>query len=192
MDLRWNDYSLSPEEASVEELFARFFTRNSSSIVVRAAEPENFDPNLWSKLVDIGGVSMSLPEDRGGQGGGLIELVLAVEQAGYFLAPIPLGEHVVAARLLSRLEGPDIEEAISEALVGTGILAIAPEEQWGSPRPLLSYGAIGEACGRHGPWCVGPSHTSDPTQGNREPSLPSTRALESRRPRGDDDPAGRR
>ena len=75
--------------------------------VVRASEPTGFDATLWSTVVELGLVSMAIPEDRGGGGAGFLELAIAAEAIGRTLAPVPLIEAAVAATLLADLPSDD-------------------------------------------------------------------------------------
>src|SRR5260221_11771958 len=96
--IRRNDYSLSPEQEEVRELFADFFKNEVPSTRVRAAEPVGFDQRLWKQLSDVGAISMGLPESDGGASSPMIDLTLVAEQYGRSLAPVPLVEATVAAR----------------------------------------------------------------------------------------------
>src|SRR5436305_1282726 len=70
---------------------------------VRSAEPLGHSPGLWDRLVATGAIEMAVPEDAGGGGATLLDLALVAEQHGRHVAPAPLVEAQVAARLLSRL-----------------------------------------------------------------------------------------
>src|SRR5258707_15665049 len=102
MVIRRNDYSLSPEQEEVRELFADFFKSEVPSTRVRGAEPVGFDERLWKQLAGMGAISMGLPESEGGAGSSMVDLTLVAEQYGRSLAPVPLIEATVAARLLSK------------------------------------------------------------------------------------------
>ena len=86
------DLGLSPDQQSVEELFHAFFTKESPPSVARAAEPVGFDRGLWDKLTETGAPAMAV------DGASLGELVVACEELGRAIAPVPLVEHLVASR----------------------------------------------------------------------------------------------
>jgi alkylation response protein AidB-like acyl-CoA dehydrogenase len=88
-ELRYADYSLSTDQEAVRDAFGRFFTNECPAECVRAAEPLGFDEKLWRQLADMGAASMGLAESAGGDGAGLIDLLLVAEQAGAALAPVP-------------------------------------------------------------------------------------------------------
>jgi len=122
--VRWNDYSLSTEQEDLRRVLRQFFERSCPPEVVRAAEPRGADDGLWAAALRAGVVGISLPESAGGQGGGLLELVLTAEEIGRSLAPVPVVDHVVAARLLA--VGADHHPDLAPAVHGDLVLALAP------------------------------------------------------------------
>jgi alkylation response protein AidB-like acyl-CoA dehydrogenase len=120
MDLR-----LTPEQGQLVESFAALYRQHASAEHVRAAEPTGFDRGLWKRLTDLGVVSMSVPEDHGGWGASPLDLVLVAEQHGRFLAPAPMIEAQVAARLLARLDGRVAANALGAALTGERLVTVA-------------------------------------------------------------------
>ena len=94
---------LTEDEEAVREVFAGFFANESPIEVVRAAEPSGHDPALWAKLVATGAPGMAVPAEVGGGGADLRDLAIVVETWGAHIAPVPLVEHAVAARLLYTL-----------------------------------------------------------------------------------------
>ena len=89
---------LSEVQTEIRDLFADFFRRQSPTTVVRAAEPLGFDKDLWQRLITTGATGMAIPEDAGGGGSTLSDLVMVAEEVGRAIAPVPLLEHQVAAR----------------------------------------------------------------------------------------------
>src|SRR5207244_3534624 len=77
--LRRADYSLDDEQRALRETFAALLTRECPTERVRKAEPLGFDEDLWRRLahLDVGG--LGVPLASGGQGAGLVELVLVAE-----------------------------------------------------------------------------------------------------------------
>jgi alkylation response protein AidB-like acyl-CoA dehydrogenase len=56
-----------------------------------------FDPNLWAKLAEQGYTGIIFPEEFGGVGLGIVELILLMEEAGRALLPGPFFSTVVMA-----------------------------------------------------------------------------------------------
>lgn len=119
------DLSLSPEQQQLVEAFSALYAKHAPSEKVRAAEPLGFDPKLWEHLAETGVVAMSVAEDAGGWGASALDLTLVAEQHGRFVAPAPLVEGQMAARLLARLgEGP-AATALAAVLSGERLVTVA-------------------------------------------------------------------
>jgi alkylation response protein AidB-like acyl-CoA dehydrogenase len=96
------DLSLTDEQEQLVEAFRVFFAKECPPAVVRDAEAEGgFSPALWGAVSALGGPTMGVGVEQGGGGAGLLELELAAERAGAALAPVPLVDGWVGARLLA-------------------------------------------------------------------------------------------
>jgi alkylation response protein AidB-like acyl-CoA dehydrogenase len=132
---------LTEEQQALRETFAALFAKQCPPDVVRAAEPLGHDAALWARMADVGLLHIGVPEDLGGAGAGLFELVLVAEEAGRRLVPVPLAETVAATRLLVACGAHDL---LRRALEGTRLVSLAP-----APGPLatqvLADGAVADA-----------------------------------------------
>ena len=137
------NFTLDDTQQAVRDTFASFFERGSTSEVVRGSVPLGFDEKLWRSLQELRAVAMGVPEEAGGDGAGLVELVLAAEQAGRFLAPVPFVETVVAARLLART-GAAGRGALDEAMDGTRLITVALHAHKAGQPELVPAGAIAD------------------------------------------------
>jgi alkylation response protein AidB-like acyl-CoA dehydrogenase len=140
--LRHHDASLSPEQEELREAFRALFTKECPPERVRASEPAGSDPDLWRTLVDTGALTMALPESAGGDGGGLVEVALVAEELGRRVAPVPLLEGVVAARLLTAAGAPAAirdDVATGARLATVALHAVGPGE-----RQLVPAGAVAD------------------------------------------------
>jgi alkylation response protein AidB-like acyl-CoA dehydrogenase len=97
---------LTDDQLAIKEVFAGFFAKESSPAVVRAAEPGGFDADLWRRASETGAPGMGVGEAFGGGGSTLGDLAVVAEEFGRCIAPIPLIDHQVAARLLASLDQP--------------------------------------------------------------------------------------
>lgn len=159
--LRPADFSLSEEQGALRDVVRAFFAKRCSSERVRAAEPIGWDPALWDELADLGLVSMAVPEERGGDGAGLVELTLVAEELGRAAAPVPLIDLVVVARLLARLDGDDAS-ALLDRCLGGGVLSLTVADAIGG-RFLVPSGAIaGTVLGRRGNTVVASTRAAPP------------------------------
>ncbi len=139
-ELRRQDLSLDDDQQAVREGFGDFFTKQVPSSLVRDAEPLGFDADLWQRVVAMGGTSMGLPEEAGGDGATLVDLVLVAEELGKVVAPVPLVSHVVASRLLARAGGAD--ELVAAAAEGERIVTLALQPVVGGNRQLVPDAAV--------------------------------------------------
>lgn len=92
------DLALDASQEAVADLFARFFATECPPDVVRASEPLGFSPTLWDRLTALGAPGIGAPEDTGGGGATMVDLALVAEAVGSSVAPVPIIEHMVAAR----------------------------------------------------------------------------------------------
>jgi len=140
-ELRYADYSLSRDQEAVRDAFREFFANKCPTERVRAAEPLGYDEKLWRELADLGAAAMGLPESAGGDGAGLVELLLVAEEAGAALAPVPFIEHAAASRALADVPGAPAE-LVADAAGGRRILALAMEPASAQGRQLVPGGAV--------------------------------------------------
>jgi alkylation response protein AidB-like acyl-CoA dehydrogenase len=124
-ELRRLDFSLGDDLEAVHDSFAGFFAKHCPTSAVRAAEPLGFDQSLWTALNLLGAASMALSAEVGGDEAGMVEMTLIAEELGRSLAPVPLLEHVVAARLLAATGDEEAKRLAGEAGSGDRILSIA-------------------------------------------------------------------
>ncbi len=92
---------MTAERDALRDTFRSFFTRESGPERVRAAEaadPPGFDPALWARVATLGVPDLAV------EGATLAELAVVADEYGRALAPIPLVEALVAARLLDRCD----------------------------------------------------------------------------------------
>jgi alkylation response protein AidB-like acyl-CoA dehydrogenase len=124
------DFVPSDEQRQLIAAFAEIFGDLSTPADVAAAEPLGHDPKLWRQLQQTGVAAMAVAEECGGAGATFVDLVLVAEQYGRFLAPGPVIETQVAARLLARCTGALADEALKAVLDGdrTVTLALRPAE----------------------------------------------------------------
>lgn len=142
--LRNADFTLDEERVALREVFAAFFTKECPTTVVRAAEPTGFDAELWERLMGLGVTTMGIPESRGGDGAGLIELMLVAEEYGRALAPVPLVETIVAGRVLASVD-EHAEPWLRAQAAGERIVSISLQHAKSTQRQLVPAGAISDA-----------------------------------------------
>ncbi|MEA2645193.1 MAG: hypothetical protein QOE92_276, partial [Chloroflexota bacterium] len=66
------------------------------------AEAGEYDDDAWKEVARLGWPGLAIPEEHGGQGLGLVELAVLLEEFGYAVAPSPFLSTVSAALLIDR------------------------------------------------------------------------------------------
>src|ERR671923_2378187 len=84
------DFGFSDEQQAIKETAREMLTKRSPMEKVReAAETRAYDDALWAEIRSLGWPGIALPEALGGQGLGMVELVILCEELGYACAPSP-------------------------------------------------------------------------------------------------------
>ena len=138
MDLR-----LSIEQEELVGAFAAMYGRHATPERVRAAEPRGFDESLWGRLVEMGVPAMGVDEAQGGWGATMLDLALIAEQHGRHVAPAPLVEALVAARLLARCGAP-AEGLLDAALSGRTLVTVAVRPAGDGRATLVPAGGVAD------------------------------------------------
>ena len=124
--------ALTDDQGALRDAFGAFFAKEATPARVRAAEPLGFDADLWRDLARLGVPDLAL----GGQTS-LADLAVLAEEFGRHLAPIPLVEALVAARLLERVGGCPADVAAGET-----IATFAPRAAEAGVARLVPAGAV--------------------------------------------------
>jgi alkylation response protein AidB-like acyl-CoA dehydrogenase len=95
---------ITEEHAALADSARGALARHCPPSVPRAlldADAEELPP-FWSALADLGWLGLHLPEEYGGQGAGLPELGVVIEELGRACAPGPFVPTVLASALIAR------------------------------------------------------------------------------------------
>jgi alkylation response protein AidB-like acyl-CoA dehydrogenase len=79
-----------------EMLAARFKPERVRELV----EAGEHDGEAWKEMAELGWAGIFIDEDHGGQGLGIVELVILMEELGYALAPVPFLSNAAAGLAL--------------------------------------------------------------------------------------------
>lgn len=133
---------LKDDQQMLRDTFARFFDEHSSMARVRtAADNGGFDTALWQGLAELGTFAMRVPEAAGGLGMGTFDAALVLEEAGRTLAAGPIGEALMAGRLLGQIGGDAHADLLGEVIAGRKLVTLAFRDCAETPRQWLSGGA---------------------------------------------------
>jgi alkylation response protein AidB-like acyl-CoA dehydrogenase len=102
MNFDFTDDQQAIKRTAHELLAARFKPER----VRELAEAETYDDDAWKEMSELGWAGIFIDEEHGGQGLGIVELVILMEELGYALAPVPFLSNA-AAGLALQVAGTD-------------------------------------------------------------------------------------
>src|SRR3954463_5581054 len=121
MDFDFNDEQREIKSTAHEFIASRFKPEK----VRELAEAESpYDDALWNEMCELGWPGIAIAEEHGGQGLGVVELVILQEELGYACAPSPFISNAFAGAL--------IESAGSDEQKGRWLEGIASGEARGA------------------------------------------------------------
>ncbi|HEV3234013.1 MAG TPA: acyl-CoA dehydrogenase family protein [Candidatus Dormibacteraeota bacterium] len=96
-------FDLSDEQKAIQSAARDFLgTRYDIRKVRELAETGNYDVSIWGEIADLGWTGLAIADEFGGQGLGMVELAVVLEEFGYALAPSPFLSNAAAGLLLQR------------------------------------------------------------------------------------------
>jgi alkylation response protein AidB-like acyl-CoA dehydrogenase len=140
--------AIAPEHEELRRTLRRWVEARCPREVPRAAlesESETLPP-FWEELAAQGWLGIHVAEDCGGQGFGILELAVVVEELSRAVAPGPVVPTMLAAAVLSRVADPGRRKELLAPLVGGSAAAVALPGSGvlqGSPRPDGSLDVTG-------------------------------------------------
>jgi alkylation response protein AidB-like acyl-CoA dehydrogenase len=137
------DLAPSAEQRQLVDAFSALYADLCTAADIHAAEPLGHDPALWQQLISTDVVAMALPEACGGYGASLVDLCLVAEQHGRYVAPAPVVEAQVAARLFARLTG-GASPVLADVAAGRRLLTLALRPAAAGKADLVPAGAIAD------------------------------------------------
>lgn len=133
-------FDFNDEQREIKDTARSFLSSRFKPEKVRElAEAGAYDEALWAELCELGWPGIAIAEEHGGQGLGMVELVILCEEIGHACAPLPFLSNAAA--------GLVIEEAGSDAQRERWLPGIASGEgrgAFGDPDVLID--AEGAAC----------------------------------------------
>ena len=88
----------------------------------RRAEAEALPP-FWGDIAELGWLGLHLPEELGGSGFGLPELVVVVEELGRAVTPGPFVPTVIASAVIDSVGGDELKRRLLPGLADGSVLA---------------------------------------------------------------------
>jgi alkylation response protein AidB-like acyl-CoA dehydrogenase len=124
--LREERTGMSEERELLRESVAALVGKHASPAAVREAmeSDRGYDESLWRLLCkQVGAAALVVPEELGGAGGELADVVVVLEELGKALVPTPLLGTTLAELALLSTENPDAD-ALAGLAEGTAIGAV--------------------------------------------------------------------
>ena len=106
------DFRLTPEQTGFAQSLGELMSKADSVAAARAWADGDAAPGqaLWQRLVEQGVTALVAPEDDGGLGGTLVDLVVAFEVLGHHLA---VGPWIESAALAPQADGDMVTAAVA-------------------------------------------------------------------------------
>src|SRR6266702_4661414 len=83
----------------------RFFTDRCGKDVVNSVEKGVWPADLWKEIEEMGLPLIAVPEDKGGVGGTLADMLALLRMAGSHAVPVPIAETALASLLITAASG---------------------------------------------------------------------------------------
>lgn len=106
------NFDFDTDQQEIKRTARDLLTARSTWEPVRAAaEAGRYDLELWEELAELGWPGIAIAEDDGGQGLGVVELVILLEELGYACAPTPFLGSALAGLAIAAAGSPAQREA---------------------------------------------------------------------------------
>jgi alkylation response protein AidB-like acyl-CoA dehydrogenase len=130
------DFSYSEVQSDLRDLTRQIVSQRATPERLKQLEAgdERVDRELWSELAAANLIGISLPEDVGGSGYGVMELGVVLGEIGRHVAPVPmLATVALAARTIAHWGSDELKQRLIPGVVnGLTFLAGALEEAAGA------------------------------------------------------------
>lgn len=120
------DFTFSEDQNAIRDLAHQIFTDRTTDEFMLAFDRNDdvYDDALWSTLAEQGLLGITIPEEFGGTGLGLVELCMMLEEQGRRISPIPLYSNLVLGVLPVTEFGTDAQKQKYLTPLATGELKL--------------------------------------------------------------------
>ena len=109
MNFDFTDDQRAIKETARDLLASRFKLERLREL----AESKTYGDDAWSEISELGWPGIFISEEHGGQGLGVLELVILLEELGYVLAPLPFLSNAAAGLVLQETGSTDRLEGVA-------------------------------------------------------------------------------
>ena len=106
--------STAPSPRPSSDFLAKRGARGAARALLEAESEEL--PAFWPELSELGWLGLHLPEEHGGSGFGLPELVIVAEEMGRAVAPGPFVPTVTASAVIAAIGSPQAQASLLPGL----------------------------------------------------------------------------
>jgi alkylation response protein AidB-like acyl-CoA dehydrogenase len=142
------DFDLNEDQREIKSVARELLGARSGWARVReAAVAGEYDEPLWREIVELGWPGIAVSEANGGQGLGIVELAVLLEELGYACAAVPFLSTAVAAAIIDRHSDGDLVEHLpgllrGETRVGIGRTGLIVDGADGPAALLVDHGGL--------------------------------------------------
>ena len=129
MDFDFNDEQREIKSTAHEFLGARFKPEKVREL---AESDSPYDDAIWKEMCELGWPGIAISEEYGGQGLGVVELIILLEELGYYCAPAPFISNAYAGAVIEEAGSDDQKQAWLPGIAsgearGAGEIACDPD-----------------------------------------------------------------
>jgi len=116
------NFGFNEEQELLRSTARKFFDNECTSETVRKLMegPEGMTPDLWKKLAEQGWLGLIVPDEHGGMGLGIVDLVVLMEEMGRAVVPGPFFSTVLLGGLAILEAGTDAQKKAWLARLASG------------------------------------------------------------------------
>ena len=121
------DFELSEDQRAIAQMADSLFVDHCHDDYMRQWDTsgEPMMAPLWALCIETGLQALAIPEEHGGSGLGMTELMLVLQAQGKALAQVPLWRHQLAAATLARFDASDSAGWVAKAASGEALLSLS-------------------------------------------------------------------
>ena len=133
------DLSYTPDQESLRALARQVLSDHATPQRVAEVEAseDRIDRELWAALAAAGLLGVSVPEEHGGSGLGIVELCILLEEVGRAVAPVPVYSTLVLGALpVAEFGSPAQRRRLLPGVAGGGLMLSGALTEPRNPDPL--------------------------------------------------------
>src|SRR5919204_529807 len=143
------DFGFTDEQNAIKETAREMLAKRLPLSAVReAAESRTYPDALWKEIRDLGWPGIAIDEEHGGQGLGMVELVILSEELGYACAPTPFLSNAIAGLVIDAAGSDEQRDrwlpGIAQRAMELAVDYAKERQQFG--RPIGAYQAVSHRC----------------------------------------------